>query len=104
MWTAAAGAGVAPAVTAHAASGVAFVDVAGPQPPDPQAVAAMVRSLRAYAVTAGGSALVQEAPPEVKAVADVWGPVGDALGLMRRVKQRFDPTRTMSPGRFVGRI
>jgi glycolate oxidase FAD binding subunit len=28
--------------------------------------------------------------------------VGDALDLMRRVKDRFDPERRMSPGRFVG--
>ncbi|GGO66176.1 FAD-binding oxidoreductase [Nonomuraea cavernae] len=32
-----------------------------------------------------------------------WGPVG-ALPLMRRVKERFDPGRRMSPGRFVGGI
>lgn len=34
---------------------------------------------------------------------DRWGHV-DALGLMRRVKERFDPGRRMSPGRFVGGI
>ncbi|MEV0591051.1 FAD-binding oxidoreductase [Nonomuraea cavernae] len=32
-----------------------------------------------------------------------WGHVG-ALPLMRRVKERFDPGRRMSPGRFVGGI
>jgi glycolate oxidase FAD binding subunit len=32
-----------------------------------------------------------------------WGPVG-SLPLMRRVKERFDPGRRMSPGRFVGGI
>ncbi|MFI6325805.1 FAD-binding oxidoreductase [Nonomuraea sp. NPDC050556] len=34
---------------------------------------------------------------------DRWGAV-DALPLMRRVKERFDPGRRMSPGRFVGGI
>ncbi|WP_327086453.1 FAD-binding oxidoreductase [Nonomuraea sp. NBC_01738] len=34
---------------------------------------------------------------------DRWGEVG-ALPLMRRVKERFDPGRRMSPGRFVGGV
>ncbi|NUR90346.1 MAG: FAD-binding oxidoreductase, partial [Nonomuraea sp.] len=34
---------------------------------------------------------------------DRWGEVG-SLALMRRVKERFDPGRRMSPGRFVGGI
>jgi len=34
----------------------------------------------------------------------VWGPPGDAIGLMRRVKRQFDPDRQLSPGRFVGGI
>ncbi|MFI6294332.1 FAD-binding oxidoreductase [Nonomuraea sp. NPDC050790] len=34
---------------------------------------------------------------------DRWGEVS-ALPLMRRVKERFDPGRRMSPGRFVGGI
>ncbi|HMA47351.1 MAG TPA: FAD-binding oxidoreductase [Frankiaceae bacterium] len=35
---------------------------------------------------------------------DVWGYRGDALDLMRRVKDRFDPAHLLSPGRFVGGI
>jgi glycolate oxidase FAD binding subunit len=80
---------------------VTYVDL-GPLPA--QGVAAMVRSLRGFAAGVGGSAVLQDAPSEVKVSLDPWGPVGDSLGLMRRVKERFDPTRTMSPGRFVGRI
>src|SRR6266498_2878192 len=52
----------------------------------------------------GGTLVALEAPLELKRKVDVWGPVGDAEGLMRRVKQRFDPGGTMSPGRFVGGI
>jgi glycolate oxidase FAD binding subunit len=47
--------------------------------------------------------VVLDAPAEVKAALDVWGPVR-GLDLMRRVKDQFDPHRTLSPGRFVGRI
>jgi glycolate oxidase FAD binding subunit len=46
--------------------------------------------------------VVLRAPDAVRERLDHWGPVGDSLDLMRRVKERFDPERRMSPGRFVG--
>jgi glycolate oxidase FAD binding subunit len=68
------------------------------------AMASAVEEARGRLSRRGGTLVVLEAPLEVKRLADVWGPVGDALPLMRRVKQRFDPAGTMSPGRFVGGI
>jgi glycolate oxidase FAD binding subunit len=82
----------------HAATGATFVETDGA---DPGGVTAMLAALRSLAADVGGSVLVRSAPPKVKAGLDVWGPAGDAIDLMRRVKARFDPTRTMSPGRFV---
>ena len=35
---------------------------------------------------------------------DVWGPTTQPLPLMRRIKDRFDPRRTLNPGRFWGGI
>lgn len=35
---------------------------------------------------------------------DAWGTAGDALPLMRRVKQQFDPKAILNPGRYVGGI
>ncbi len=49
-----------------------------------------------------GTAVVLRAPDGVRDRLDHWGPVGDALDLMRRVKERFDPEGRLSPGRFVG--
>lgn len=69
----------------------------------PAAVAGVVERLRAAATRAGGHAVVLTAPPEVRQVVDMWGPVG-ALALMRRVKDRFDPGHRFAPGRFVGGI
>ncbi|HSB80359.1 MAG TPA: FAD-linked oxidase C-terminal domain-containing protein, partial [Candidatus Methylomirabilis sp.] len=61
-----------------------------------------VAPLRAFAIEARGSLVVQEAPPEVKMAVDVWGPVGDTLAQMRGLKDQFDPGRVLNPGRFVG--
>jgi glycolate oxidase FAD binding subunit len=35
---------------------------------------------------------------------DAWGSPGDALPLMRAVKEQLDPKGTLNPGRFVGGI
>jgi glycolate oxidase FAD binding subunit len=50
-----------------------------------------------------GHAVVRTAPERVRERLDVWGPV-PALGLMRRVKDQFDPEHRLSPGRFAGGI
>ncbi|HEX3303505.1 MAG TPA: FAD-linked oxidase C-terminal domain-containing protein, partial [Thermomicrobiales bacterium] len=47
---------------------------------------------------------VQAAPDEVKRSIDVWGDEPEAIDLMRRLKQEFDPNRVLNPGRFAGRI
>jgi len=65
--------------------------------------AAALERLRLAAPTFGGAVVVLDAPAELKAALDVWGPVR-GLDLMRRVKDQFDPTRVLSPGRFVGGI
>ncbi len=35
---------------------------------------------------------------------DVWGPTTQPVPLMRRIKEQFDPRRTLNPGRFWGGI
>jgi glycolate dehydrogenase FAD-binding subunit len=62
-----------------------------------------VARLREVAARHDGTVVVVDAPADVKASVDVWGPV-PALDLMRRVKREFDPDRRLSPGRFVGGI
>jgi glycolate oxidase FAD binding subunit len=97
-------------VSAHAATGVLWMasaaregDLPADSPAFPMAVAA-IREFRERLATRGGSLVLVKASPELKRAADVWGPPGDAIGLMRRVKERFDPDRRLSPGRFVGGI
>ena len=56
-------------------------------------------------VLAPSPCVVLDAPLPVRAHLDPWDHVEDAgVVLMRRVKQRFDPTRTCNPGIFVGGI
>jgi glycolate oxidase FAD binding subunit len=86
------------AVTAHAATGVSYAAV-----PAADAADALPR-LRAAIAPHDGTAVVLRAPDAVRDRLDHWGPVGDSLDLMRRVKERFDPERRMSPGRFVGGV
>ncbi|MEV1239815.1 FAD-binding oxidoreductase [Nonomuraea sp. NPDC049750] len=66
----------------------------------PADFAGVVSGLRERLTPLGGRVTVLAAPYEG---VDRWGPVS-ALPLMRRVKERFDPERRMSPGRFIGGI
>ena len=68
------------------------------------ALAGAVTAARERLAALGGGLVLVKAPPELKRAVDAWGPAGDAVGLMRRVKERFDPDRRLSPGRFVGGI
>ena len=51
-----------------------------------------------------GHVVVERCPLEVKRNIDVWGDSPDGMAIMRRIKQELDPTGTLNPGRFVGRI
>jgi glycolate oxidase FAD binding subunit len=62
-----------------------------------------VERLRGLCVRLGGHAVVLTAPPDVRDILDMWGPV-PGLALMRRVKDQFDPAHRFAPGRFVGGI
>jgi glycolate oxidase FAD binding subunit len=62
-----------------------------------------VEAVRALCVRLGGHAVVLTAPPGVREILDMWGPV-PGLALMRRIKDGFDPGHRFAPGRFVGGI
>src|SRR6266508_3278743 len=101
VWEVAAAHGLAVRAAAHAGTGVLRAGLDGG---DPAARAAFVTGARERLASAQATLVVTEAPLEVKRAVDAWGPVGDALPLMRRVKERFDPSGLLSPGRFVGGI
>jgi FAD/FMN-containing dehydrogenase len=51
-----------------------------------------------------GGSLVALHRPEKMPAFDAWGDAGDALPLMKAVKQQLDPKSCLNPGRFVGGI
>jgi glycolate oxidase FAD binding subunit len=110
--------GLDPLVAGSAAAGVIYVALGVGA--HPAAVAAFIAALR-EAIARGkadarpasapvpdsppvlASAVVVHAPPAVRELADMWGPV-PGLPLMRAVKDQFDPGHRMAPGRFAGGI
>lgn len=71
---------------------------------DPDLIVETTESIRADVGKSGGSLLVLRQPASSKRRIDTWPDGGNALPLMRRVKQQFDPRGILSPGRFVGGI
>jgi len=70
---------------------------------EPAAMASVFKSFRSELEQNGGSLIVTQRPAELASL-DAWGNAGDALPLMRALKQQLDPGRTLNPGRFVGGI
>ncbi|HEY1985972.1 MAG TPA: FAD-binding oxidoreductase [Terracidiphilus sp.] len=64
----------------------------------------IIDRLRSRVTERGGSVVAHRIPEVLRSEVSVWGPDADTLPLMREIKQRFDPTRTLNPGRFVGGI
>ncbi len=51
-----------------------------------------------------GFLTILEASNTVKTEIDPWGYTGNALTMMKKIKQQFDPNNQFSPNRFVGGI
>ena len=92
--------GVAARLTGHAGTGVTFAGLTGEE----GLVSEAIGEVRDVWTRAGGSVVVRSAPASFKEKVDVWGPPGDYGGLLRRVKEKFDPGYAMNPGRYVGGI
>ncbi|MFQ5697601.1 MAG: FAD-binding oxidoreductase [Myxococcota bacterium] len=80
---------------AFPAAGIALAEVCDP---------ATVEDLWQLAASRDWALRIEDAPLELRRKLDVFGPEPQALPLMRLLKRRFDPERTLAPGRFVGRL
>ena len=75
--------------------------------PDSTVLRELLETIRDLTHQAGGTAVVEQCPLPVKRGIDVWD--GSAYGdrevqLMRQIKEKFDPTGVLNPGRFLGGI
>jgi glycolate oxidase FAD binding subunit len=61
--------------------------------------ASNIQPLRDRCESVGGFLSVLQAPITVKQQIDVWGYRGNAVPLMRSIKQQFDPFNLLNPGR-----
>jgi len=62
-----------------------------------------LQALRGELESQQGSLVALHRPEKMPSF-DAWGNAGDALPLMKAVKQQLDPKSTLNPGRFVGGI
>ena len=85
-------------------SGILYLRIPVTSDTDFKVLANTLTQLRQSAAEVRGNLIVETAPPELKQHIDVWGPVGDTLGLMKQVKDRFDAGGLLNPGRFVSGI
>ena len=85
---------------ARAGLGLAWIQL--PRQDATDGVAAAVEDLRRRLAPA--PCVLLDAPAEVRALLDPWGGETGPVGLMRKVKERFDPAGICAPGLFVGGI
>lgn len=82
----------------HALSGLGYLRF------DSENAVERISKLRELLSVNSGFLTVLEAPITIKQQIDVWGYNGNALDLMKKIKQKFDPENIFSSNRFVGGI
>lgn len=82
----------------HGGSGLGLLQL------DATVTAQTIMEMRQYCESKNGFLTILEAPATIKEQLDVWGYNGNALEIMRLLKQQFDPKTILSSNRFVGGI
>lgn len=93
---------ISPEITAHAGNGVAWLQLSADV--DLHSVALFAEWIRLHARQSGGWLVFETLPRRLRGQVDPWGFHGPTLPLMLAIKQKLDPQRVLSPGRFVGGI
>ncbi|PSF38402.1 FAD-binding oxidoreductase [Aphanothece hegewaldii CCALA 016] len=63
-----------------------------------------IEKMRSLCQNHQGYLSILESPKSIKQTIDPWGYNGNALDMMQKLKQKFDPNHLFSPNRFVGKI
>jgi glycolate oxidase FAD binding subunit len=70
--------------------------------PGTRGSAAWLAEMQSLCLALADSVTILSAPPEWKRGIDVWGRLPEGFEVMKSLRQEFDPTRTINPGRFAG--
>jgi glycolate oxidase FAD binding subunit len=70
--------------------------------PGTQGSATWLAEMQSVFLALADSATILSAPPVWKQGIDVWGRLPEGFEVMKSLRQEFDPTRTINPGRFAG--
>jgi len=84
--------------------GVGVVEIGLTSAPNPESripSSAIIEKVRRLTADLGGSLIVTGCPADLKSRIDVWGPSGDDLAAMRKLKEAWDPKFTLAPGRMI---
>jgi glycolate oxidase FAD binding subunit len=91
-------------VLCHPGLGLVIARFALPPGEAPEALAAAWRCVDGAAAQTQAAVVLEAAPAWAKRGRDVFGELGGALAIARRLKQQFDPAGRLNPGRFAGRL
>ena len=89
---------------AHAGNGIVYSRFLRPEGVPLEKLLSLVDWLRILAKKLDGYMVVEAIAPVLRGRVDVWGHVGGAFPLMKRLKETLDPRGILNPGRFVGGI
>jgi hypothetical protein len=64
----------------------------------------LIGKLTSEAVENGGNLVVESSPLLIKKQVNVWGESRSDYSVVRRLKEKIDPTEILNIGRFVGGI
>lgn len=84
----------------HAGSGLGKIYF----PANTNDVGDRLSKLRDFCQSNNGFLTILTAPKTIKEKLDIWGYNGNALNLMRQIKNQFDPKNLLSPHRFINGI
>jgi glycolate oxidase FAD binding subunit len=88
----------------HAGNGIIYSRFLRSTEDSPEKLLSLVNWLRILAKKLDGYTIVEAIDPMLKERVDVWGHVGGAFPLMKRLKETLDPQGILNPGRFAGGI
>lgn len=94
--------GLSAQLCAHAGNGIIATRFLSAHGGPAEKVLSLVDWLRITAKKLNGYVIVETIDPKLKERVDVWGHIGSAFPLMKKLKETLDPHGILNPGRFVG--